>query len=200
MKAFTPTDYYNSALLKSYGKDTLISKNVEIKRPHLISLGNHICIDSGFYITTQAHLADYIHIGPYVCIIGGEKGLLKMGNFTNIAVGCRIICGSDEFMGNGFSFPGLAKKYRDKLIISPVIIEDFVGIGASVTILPGIKLGMGSVIGAGSVITKNTDPWEIYVGNPAKPIKKREHKKMISLAKELGYEYWIYSQLCIDNI
>jgi acetyltransferase-like isoleucine patch superfamily enzyme len=188
MKKFSHINIYNLSQLKSFGKDVFISKNVEIKRPELISTGNHICIDSGFYITTKARLGDYIHIGPYVCVIGGINGLLKMGNFTNIAAGSRIICGSDEFLGKGFSFPGLTGKYRDKLIIDPIVMEDFVGVGASVTILPGIKLGTGSVVGAGSVVTKNTEPWTIYAGNPAKPIKKRTKYKMLKLAIELGYD------------
>lgn len=182
---------YNKALLKSFGSDIFISPNVEIKRPNLVSLGNHICIDSGFFITTQAQLGDYIHIGPYVCVIGGEHGLLKMGNFTNIAAGGRIICGSDEFMGKGFSFPGLSNKYRDTIIVQPVFIEDFVGIGASVTILPGVKLSVGSVIGAGAVVIKDTEPWTIYTGIPAKPIKIRPKEKMIQLAKKLGYDFTI---------
>ena len=187
MKSFIPTENYNLSLLKVHGEDVIISKNVEIKRPNLFSIGNHVCIDSGFYITTKAQLGDYIHIGPHVCVIGGEKGLLKMGNFTNIAVGGKIICGSDEFMGKGFSFPTLEKKYRDKLIISPVVIEDFVAIGASVTILPGVTLGIGSVIGACSLVTKDTAPWTIYKGVPAMPIKKRSKEKMLLLAKKLGY-------------
>jgi galactoside O-acetyltransferase len=41
-------------------------------------------------------------------------------------------------------------------------------------VLPGVTLGEGSVIGANSVVTKDTEPWKIYVGSPAKPIKDRE--------------------------
>lgn len=50
---------YNS--LMKFGNDVYISPNVEIKRPQLISIGNHVAIDSYFYITTGAHLGDYIH-------------------------------------------------------------------------------------------------------------------------------------------
>jgi len=176
---------YNKSLLKSVGKDVFISGNVEIRRPQLVSIGNHVDIDSGFYITTRAELGDYIHIAPYVAVIGGKDGLLKMGNFTNIAVGGRIICVSDTFTGEGLiGSRAIPEKFR-KLKIDPIVFEDFVNVGANVVILPGVTLREGTVIGAGSVVTKSTEPWTIYIGNPAKPIKKRPKEKMLEYAKNL---------------
>lgn len=54
-----------------------------------------------------------------------------------------------------------------------IIIEDDVWIGANVIILKGVTIGKGSVVGAGSIVTKNIPPYEVWVGNPAKMIKKR---------------------------
>lgn len=182
------TPKYNASLLKSVGNDVLISSNVEIKRPHLVSIGSHVSIDSGFYATTALELKDHIHIAPYVTVIGGESGLLKMGNFTNISVGGRIICGSDEFLGEGLvTAPGIPEKFRDTLIVKPIIFEDFVNTGANVVILPGVRLGEGSVIGACSLVTEDTEPWTIYVGTPAKPIKLRSREKMLDYARQMGY-------------
>ena len=181
---------YDLSLLKSAGVDVYISPNVEIRRPHLVSVGNHVAIDSGFYLVTAAEIGDYIHIAPYVHIIGGATGLLKLGHFTNISLGGKIICGSDEFMGEGLiSAPGLPEEFRDKLIIEPVIFQNFANTGAGVTILPGVTLAEGSVVGANSLVTKDTEPWTIYAGSPAKPIKKRKKEKMIEFAKRLGYEF-----------
>lgn len=179
---------FDTSLLKSAGEDVIISANVEIRRPHLVSVGNHVAVDSGFYITTQAEIGDYCHIAPYVTVIGGENGLLRMGNFTNISVGGRIICGSDKFLGEGLiTAPGIPKEYRDALKVEPIIFKDFANVGANVVILPGVTLAQGSVIGACSLVTKNTEPWTIYAGVPAKPIKKRSSKKMIQYTQELGY-------------
>lgn len=181
-------DKFDYSVLKHTGEDVLISNRVDIRRPHLVSIGNHVAIDAGFYITTGAVLGDYIHIAPYVCVIGGEKGFLKMGHFTNISVGGRIICGSDEFMGEGLiSAPGLPDEFRDNLLIEPVVFENFVNTGANVTIMPGVTLAEGSVIGACSLVTKNTEPWTIYTGIPARPFKIRKREKMIEFAKRLGY-------------
>ena len=52
-------------------------------------------------------------------------------------------------------------------------IGEDVFIGAKSIILPGLQLGKGSVIGAGSVLTKDTDEWKIYGGNPACYLKDR---------------------------
>jgi len=52
------------------------------------------------------------------------------------------------------------------------IIEDLVKIGANSTILPGVRIGRNSLIGAGSVVVKDVPPNEVHAGNPAKFIKK----------------------------
>lgn len=59
------------------------------------------------------------------------------------------------------------------VIEAPIIIEDGVWIGAHVIVLPGVTIGEGAIIGAGSVVSKNIPPYEIWAGVPAKFIKKR---------------------------
>lgn len=56
----------------------------------------------------------------------------------------------------------------------PIIIEDKVWIGINSTILPGVKIGYGAIIGAGSVVTKDVPAMTIVAGNPARFIKKIE--------------------------
>jgi maltose O-acetyltransferase len=55
----------------------------------------------------------------------------------------------------------------------PVIICDDVWIGGRVTILPGVTVGRGSIIGAGAVVTKDVPPYSIVGGNPANVIRMR---------------------------
>lgn len=178
---------YDYSKLKKFGTNVFISNNVEIRRPNLVSLGNHIAIDSGVYITTQLELSDYIHIAAYTTIIGGKNAVLKMGNFSGISAGCRLICASDEYLGNGLIGPTIPQKYHDNIICKPIIIEDYATIGTNVVVMSGITLGQGSVVGANSLVTKNTEPWTIYVGSPAKPVKIRPKEKMLMYGKELGY-------------
>lgn len=53
-------------------------------------------------------------------------------------------------------------------------IEDEASIGSGSTILCGINIGRGAVIGAGSVVTKNVPDGQVWVGNPAKPLKEQD--------------------------
>jgi maltose O-acetyltransferase len=57
-----------------------------------------------------------------------------------------------------------------------VIIEDDVWIGQRVIILPGVTLQIGTIVGAGSVVTKTFPPFSVLVGNPARLIKSRQEK------------------------
>jgi galactoside O-acetyltransferase len=181
------SEQYDYSLLNKVGEDVFISKFVEIRRPHLVSVGNHVAIDSGVYITTQADLGDYVHLAPYITVIGGAKSKLMVGHFATIAAGCRIIAGSDTFAGDGFTSVTVPDRYRDVVNHSIVEIRRFAGIGTNAVIMPGVTVSEGTVIGACSLVTHNTEPWTIYMGIPARPVKTRRNDKMLAFAKELGY-------------
>ncbi len=61
----------------------------------------------------------------------------------------------------------------EKKGINP-IIEDDVWIGRNAIIMPGVRIGKGSIVGAGAVVTKNVEPYSIVGGVPAKLIRKRK--------------------------
>lgn len=67
-------------------------------------------------------------------------------------------------------------------------IGNDVWIGARATILPGVSIADGAVIGAGSIVTKNVGPYEIWAGNPARLIRKRFDEETIE--KLLGIRWW----------
>lgn len=177
-----------NAAFSRIGTDVFIGTNVAIRRPHLVSIGSHVAIDNGAYITTAANIEDYVHIGPYVTVVGGEHAHLTMGNFTNLAAGARVICGSDRFQGEGLIGPAsLPDEYKDKMNLAPVVLENFANVGTNAVIMPGVTLSEGSVIGACSLVTQSTESWTIYAGIPAKPIKSRPRETMIRYAEALGY-------------
>jgi acetyltransferase-like isoleucine patch superfamily enzyme len=187
MKNPNSTEEFDYSLLKKCGKDVFISSRAEIRRPHLVTIGDHVAIDSGVYITTQAEIGDYTHLSPYITIIGGAKSKIIIEDFVTIAAGSRIIAGSDKFLGDGFTSVTAPDEYRDTVEFSTVHFKRFCGVGTNVVIMPGITIAEGSVIGACSLVTKDTEPWTIYMGIPAKPVKIRKKEKMIEYAKKLGY-------------
>lgn len=181
---------FDYSLLKSCGDDVYISDKVEIKRPHLVEIGNHVAIDSGFYCTTALKLNDYIHIGPAVTVIGGESGILKIGNFCTISAGARITCLSDSFKGLGLVSTIIPPQYRDLVYGCMVGMDDFSSICTNATILPNVYLARGVVVGACSLVTKFiNEPWTIWVGCPVRKLKNRPKEKMLQFAKKLGYNY-----------
>lgn len=178
---------YDVSLLKRCGDDVFISVSAEIRRPHLVEVGHHVAIDSGVYITTAAQIGDYTHLAPFITIIGGAQSTLIVEDFVTIAAGSRLICGSDKFMGDGLTSVTVPSEYRDAVEFGTIRCARFAGIGTNVVIMPNVTIGEGCVIGACSLVTKDTEPWTVYVGVPARPIKIRPREKMLEYANKLGY-------------
>jgi len=174
--------------MKSIGVDVFINENALIKKPHLCQIGSHIAIDNGVTISTELIMGDYIHIAPFVVVIGGEKSKLILEDFSFVASGTKIVCGSEDYNGEGLIGPTIPEELR-KINFTTVKFERFAGCGVNCSIMPGVTLAEGSILGANSLLTKSTEPWTIYVGSPAKPIKIRRKDIIIENAKKLGYEF-----------
>lgn len=174
--------------LKAIGNDTRIGPYAHVSYPEEVSIGMHSAIDAGFYCTTRAVIGDYVHIGPYVTVIGGRQSSLSLGHFSNIAAGGRIICGSDEYLGYGLIGPNsIPEKFRDRRVYSDVIIERFANLGTNVVVHPGVTVGEGAVVGSCSLVLTDLEPWTVYVGIPCRPVKARPSTEMLRKAREMGY-------------
>jgi acetyltransferase-like isoleucine patch superfamily enzyme len=70
---------------------------------------------------------------------------------------------------------------KELLELNPgaVLMEEHANIGAGAIVLPGVTLAEGSVLGALSLISKSTEPWTIYGGIPAKPLKMRRRDAIV---------------------
>jgi acetyltransferase-like isoleucine patch superfamily enzyme len=178
---------YDNAKLRSCGDDVRIDDLVQITRPELVDIGNHVAIDMGFYCSVEMRIGDYVHISPHVTVVGGKDGLLEIDSFITISSGCRLVCNGETFSGEGLVGPFIPREYRDTLKCAPIRMRRFSGIASSVVVFAGCEIAEGSVVGAGSVLTRSTEPWTIYAGVPARPIKKRRSDKMKEYAKKMGY-------------
>lgn len=113
----------------------------------------------------NVHINDFVHI----CAMG--KVLIN----DNVLMASHIYISDNShgfYKGNIFDTSPLIPPIKRSYFISPVTIEKNVWIGEGCVILPGVTIGMGSIIGANSVVSKDIPSNVIAVGCPAVPIKK----------------------------
>ncbi len=165
-------------------------KNV-ITRPN-IEVGDYTYYD-------DANGADKFenHITHHYEFLGDK---LIIGKFCQIASGIKIIMNGANhrmnsvttypfnIMGNGWE--KVTPKLEDLPFKGDTIIGNDVWIGQNVTILPGIHIGDGAIIGANSVVTKNIPSYHIAGGKPCKIIRKRFSEELINYLEEIKWWNW----------
>lgn len=93
-----------------------------------------------------------------------------------------------NIMGNGWE--KVTPKLEDLPFKGDTIIGNDVWIGQNVTILPGVHIGDGAIIGANSVVTKDIPAYHIAGGNPCKIIRKRFNEELINYLEEIKWWNW----------
>lgn len=115
---------------------------------------------------------------------------LKIGNFCSFAKNTFFCMGGEHDYKTLSTYP-FESRISDNKITSfskgDIVIGDDVWIGVNVTILSGVKIGQGAIIAAGSVVTKDVEPYSIYGGVPARLIKKRFSDEIIEKLKKVDY-------------
>lgn len=160
------------------GIDVRISSCAMIVNTEFGEIGNHVAIDEFVMITTSFDIGSYVHIASHCSIIGGVEGRFIMKDFSGLAAGCRIICGTDDFKGEGLTNPTVPIEYRI-VTHSTVKLEKHVTLGTNVIVHPDVTIGEGSVVGSCSLVTKNLDPWGIFIGIPARRVGDRRKDKIL---------------------
>ncbi len=121
-------------------------------------------------IGNDVQLNDYVHITAMEKVTIGDNVLIASKVYISDS-------SHGSYAGDSHdSHPQISPQLRAFKTIA-VIIENNVWIGESVSILPGVCIGEGSIIGANTVVTKSIPPFSIAVGNPAKVIKKFDFDK-----------------------
>jgi acetyltransferase-like isoleucine patch superfamily enzyme len=117
-------------------------------------------------IGSYVEVNDYVHIGARASVTIGDRVLIASSVFiSDHNHGC--YAGPAEQHSSPLTPP--AERPYQRL---PVQIEDDVWLGEHVCVLPGVRIGKGSIIGAASVVTSSVPPYTICVGAPARPIKR----------------------------
>jgi acetyltransferase-like isoleucine patch superfamily enzyme len=179
--------------IKLYYKEDIFKKNAIIGKNFKVGIYSN-CIN-------ESKKKENIFISDDVTVLGklhcAGKGNIYIGNYSRIEfnteigaadsvyIGNCVIISHDVYIYDNNNHPIENQKRRDlsisgfdkelnswyNSVIAPVTIEDNVWIGMSSIILKGVTIGEGSIIAAGSVVTKNVPPYTLVGGNPAKVLK-----------------------------
>ena len=177
----------------------LIRKKWRKMNPHNYTNVGHKWNDVAFQLD-KVHVGNYsygsLHVTSYK--YGGQ---LYIGHFCSIASNVHFLLGGEHDYRNVSTFP--FKYYfiheREALSKGDIVVEDDVWIGTGCIILSGVHLGRGTVVAAGSVVVKSTEPYSIIGGNPAKLIKKRFSDEKIQEFMKIDYSTWD-AKFIRDNI
>ena len=134
-------------IFKAYGKETMLDYRSFVRYPWRVSLGSRVAINRGceLYPSMQT-----------------DQGLITLED--NVVLGPGVIIFSSGHDYTALHLPDIS---------APVKVGKYAWIGGKSIILPGVTIGEGAIIGAGSVVTKDIPAYTVAVGNPAKVIKNR---------------------------
>lgn len=130
----------------------------------LVSCGKYVNIEKGAEFSTKSTIGNNSGIGAFASL-----GIVHIGNNVLMGKECIAITRNHGFMDKNTII-----KKQGYTPDEPIYIGDDVWIGHRVTILPGVHIGKGTVIGAGAVVTKDTPEYSVVGGNPARVLKYRE--------------------------
>lgn len=128
--------------------------------------GKNVNIEKGARICSGISLGDNSGIGENAWLLSDG---ITIGNDVMMGPDCMMF--TSNHRTDNLDIPMWHQGFTE---VKPIVIEDDVWIGARVIILQGVTIGRGSIIAAGSVVTKDVEPYSIVGGNPAKLIKKRK--------------------------
>ncbi len=148
--------------------------------------GNGVIIASkSDLITKNLYLDDCVILQGHINFIS-NKGKLFVKKYSVISAGCIVIPGAHKLkVGVPFYYSAL---YHIGDNESDITINEDCWVGAGCILLPGINIGRGAVIGAGSVVTRNIPPYAVAVGSPAKVIASKFKLEEIIAHEEIIYK------------
>jgi acetyltransferase-like isoleucine patch superfamily enzyme len=129
-----------------------------------ITFGDPVIIDDFVLIMARDPMliGNFVHVAAFASITGGER--VEIGDFSSVSQGARILTGTDDFTGWGFGNSTVPGEFRNATR-APVSIGRFCIVGANAVVLPGVTIGEGAMVGAGTVVTRDLEPWGVYLGN-----------------------------------
>jgi acetyltransferase-like isoleucine patch superfamily enzyme len=166
--------------LKERGHDVTICEPVTLLKPEALALKSRVMISEFAFIHAGlgTHIGNFVHVASHVSIGGG--GYCVLEDFVGVASGARLVTGTDLVDGSGLPGPTVPAECRS-FVRSYVHCGKHAFLGTNCVVLPGLTVGEGAVVAAGSVVTKDLEPWGVYAGVPARRVKDRPRGKIAEL-------------------
>ena len=172
-----------ATVLCSCGRGVRIFAGCRMVSPERISVGDFCQIDEDVRIFAGEGitLGRHVHLAFGCSISGG--GFCDIGDFAGISGGVRIVTGADEIQG-GLTNPTVPMEFR-RVNRSQGVIGAHALIFTSAVVFPGVRIGEGAVVAAGSLVHRDLLPWSIYGGNPLVCIGRRDPEPILDAARRL---------------
>jgi acetyltransferase-like isoleucine patch superfamily enzyme len=181
-------------LLGSCGRGVVFGRNVVLRHPHKIHIGNNVVIDDNVLLDAKGTDNEGIRIadGAFVgrnSILSCKDGDIYIGERTNIGFNCeifsagKVILGSRIFLAAYCYLVGGTHKFDrtdipimdQERVAKGITVGDNVWLGAGVVIDDGVTIGDDAIVGAGAVVNRSVDPFAIVGGVPARFLKDRRN-------------------------
>ena len=162
--AFCYAHLYGRLFFAGFGRNNFVHPTVSVRNYSSIYIGNSVTLNRNVCIwPSKLTIGDRVEINPGVCIYGD----VIIGNNVMIAPHCMLAGGNHGVARNGIPM------INQPCTSNGIVIKHDVWIGANSSVLDGVTIAEGCVIGAGSVVTKSTISYGIYGGVPATLLRKR---------------------------
>lgn len=140
----------------THGDDLHLGARSRIWAPGRVTMGNHVYVGKDVHIEANCRIGNHCLIANRVAIVGRHDH-----DFSAVGFPMRF----SPWVGS--------KRFLSQYAVEEAVIEDDVWLGYSTIVLTGLTVGRGSVVAAGSVVTRDIPPYSIAAGVPAKVIGKR---------------------------
>jgi acetyltransferase-like isoleucine patch superfamily enzyme len=156
------------SLCKSVGNDLQVAASVVLKHPETVEFGDSVFIGSQSMIQGRfdgtCRIGNHVWIGPQAYFDARD---LIIEDYVGWGPGAKVL--GSAHTGEPLDVPIIATE----LVIKPVRIGFGADIGMNASILPGVKIGAHSIVGTGSVVTRDVPDYAIVAGAPAKILRFR---------------------------
>ena len=184
---------WRGGLFARAGRGVVWGRNVTLWHSRKMWIGDRVAVDDGCQLDARGCAAGDFRIGDDAlisrgCVISGKDGPLSIGPRANIGAGCvmyastKLEIGADTMLAAQCYVGGGRYKVfgRTDLPIAEqpeprqgVVIEDDCWLGAGVIVVDGVRIGRGSVVGAGAVVTRDVEAYSVVAGVPARRVAMR---------------------------